>query len=140
MAPAIKAGLTLVVESRPPIAAQAADSEIWSADYWAKKGDVKLNLWRKRAGAPKAGEAAPVVFLVHGSSNSSRSSYDLSVPGNVAFEPPASVIQKWREWLTEFYGPHVAPAVIDLVAAEGPPRLVIPAPASAPAESETAEG
>ena len=25
---------------------------------------------------------------------------DLSVPGNVAFEVPASVIQKWREWLT----------------------------------------
>jgi signal transduction histidine kinase len=25
---------------------------------------------------------------------------DLSVPGSVAFEVPASVIQKWREWLT----------------------------------------
>ena len=62
--------------------AAAADTAIWSAEYWAKKGDVKLNLWRKRAGAPKAGEAAlPVVFLVHGSSNSSRSSYDLTVPG-----------------------------------------------------------
>ena len=51
-------------------------------DYWAKKGDVKLNLWRKRIGAPSPGEPArPVVFLVHGSSNSSRSSYDLTVPG-----------------------------------------------------------
>jgi alpha-beta hydrolase superfamily lysophospholipase len=62
---------------------QAADgAEIWSAEYWARKGDVKLNLWRKRVGAPKPGEAAlPVVFLVHGSSNSSRSSYDLTVPG-----------------------------------------------------------
>jgi pimeloyl-ACP methyl ester carboxylesterase len=60
----------------------AAAQEIWSQEYWAKKGDVKLNLWRKRMGAPKAGEAAlPVVFLVHGSSNSARSSYDLSVPG-----------------------------------------------------------
>src|SRR5215471_1992400 len=62
--------------------AQASDGPIWSAEYWAKKGDVKLNLWRKRVGAPKPGEAAlPVVFLVHGSSNSSRSSYDLTVPG-----------------------------------------------------------
>ena len=62
--------------------AQAADGEIWSAEYWAKKGDVKLNLWRKRVGAPKSGEVAPaIVFLVHGSSNSSRSSYDLTVPG-----------------------------------------------------------
>jgi pimeloyl-ACP methyl ester carboxylesterase len=43
---------------------------------------VKLNLWRKRIGAPRAGEAAlPIVFLVHGSSNSARSSYDLTVPG-----------------------------------------------------------
>ena len=43
---------------------------------------MKLNLWRKRAGAPKAGEKPrPVLFMVHGSSNSSRSSYDLSVPG-----------------------------------------------------------
>jgi len=43
---------------------------------------VKLNLWRKRVGAPKAGEKPlPVLFLVHGSSNSTRSSYDLAVPG-----------------------------------------------------------
>jgi len=55
---------------------------IWSAEYWAKKGDVRLNLWRKRASEPRPGEAAlPIVFLVHGSSNSARSSYDLSVPG-----------------------------------------------------------
>ena len=59
----------------------AAAEDIWSAEYWAKKDDVKLNLWRKRLGAPRAGEAAlPVVFLVHGSSNSARSSYDLNVP------------------------------------------------------------
>jgi alpha-beta hydrolase superfamily lysophospholipase len=58
------------------------EAEIWSAEYWAHKGDVKLNLWRKRAGAPKQGETKrPAVFLVHGSSNSSRASYDLTVPG-----------------------------------------------------------
>lgn len=62
--------------------ASAAEGEIWSAEYWAKKGDVKLNLWRKRVGTPKAGDVTkPPVFLVHGSSNSSRSSYDLTVPG-----------------------------------------------------------
>jgi len=62
--------------------AAAPAGDIWSAEYWAKKGDIKLNLWRKRIGAPKPGTAAlPVVFLVHGSSNSSRSSYDLTVPG-----------------------------------------------------------
>ena len=62
--------------------AQASDGAIWSAEYWAKKGDVALNLWRKRVGAPKPGEPPlPVLFLVHGSSNSARSSYDLTVPG-----------------------------------------------------------
>src|SRR5262249_29316939 len=62
--------------------AQASDGVIWSAEYWAKKGDVALNLWRKRVGAPKPGEPPlPLLFLVHGSSNSARSSYDLTVPG-----------------------------------------------------------
>ena len=65
-----------------PAGAQAAPAEIWSHEYWAQKGDVKLNLWRKRIGAPKSGEAPlPVLFLVHGSSLSSRASYDLSAPG-----------------------------------------------------------
>jgi alpha-beta hydrolase superfamily lysophospholipase len=64
----------------PAVAEPAGD--IWSAEYWAKKGNTKLNLWRKRMGAPAAGQAPrPAVFLVHGSSNSARSSYDLSVPG-----------------------------------------------------------
>jgi alpha-beta hydrolase superfamily lysophospholipase len=54
--------------------------DVQATEYWANKGSVKLYLWRKRA-VPKAGETQPVVLLVHGSSNSSRSSYDLSVPG-----------------------------------------------------------
>ena len=67
-------------------AAQAAPVEIWSQEYWAHKGDVKLNLWRKRVGAPNPGEQPrPVLFLVHGSSLSARSSYDLNVPGNANY-------------------------------------------------------
>jgi pimeloyl-ACP methyl ester carboxylesterase len=63
-------------------AAQSAPGAIWSSEYWAHKGEVKLNLWRKRIGAPKPGEAPlPILFLVHGSSMSGRSSYDLDVPG-----------------------------------------------------------
>lgn len=59
---------------------------IWSREYWAHRGDVKLNLWRKRATAPKSGEPAlPLLFLVHGSSLSARSSYDLTVPGNIDY-------------------------------------------------------
>src|ERR1700752_4979103 len=54
--------------------------EIQASEYWANKGSVKLYLYRKRV-APKLGEQQPAVFLVHGSSNSARSSYDLNVPG-----------------------------------------------------------
>jgi alpha-beta hydrolase superfamily lysophospholipase len=62
--------------------AEAATGEMWSHDYWAKKGDVSLYIYRKRMGAPKAKEPPrPVLFMVHGSSMSSRSSFDLTVPG-----------------------------------------------------------
>src|SRR5258708_39361091 len=81
----VAAGVSLAAGALAPGAAAqqtAAAEPIWSAEYWAQKGAVKLNLWRKRAGAPKPGEAPrPVLVLVHGSSNSSRSSLGLTVPG-----------------------------------------------------------
>ncbi|HEY6908381.1 MAG TPA: alpha/beta fold hydrolase [Myxococcales bacterium] len=62
--------------------ANAAPGRIWSAEYTAKKGDVSLYMYRKRLGAPRKGEPArPVLFMVHGSSISSRPTFDLSVPG-----------------------------------------------------------
>ena len=62
--------------------AAAAPVDVWSAEYWTKKGEINLNIYRKRIGAPVAGERPrPVLFMVHGSSNSSRTSYDLQVPG-----------------------------------------------------------
>jgi alpha-beta hydrolase superfamily lysophospholipase len=57
-----------------------AKPDIQASEYWANKGSVKLYLYRKRV-APKPGEQQPVLFLVHGSSNSARSSYDLNIPG-----------------------------------------------------------
>jgi pimeloyl-ACP methyl ester carboxylesterase len=63
-------------------AAPAAGGDIWSNEYWTKKGDLNLYIYRKRVGAPAAGERPrPVLFMVHGSSNSARTSYDLQVPG-----------------------------------------------------------
>jgi alpha-beta hydrolase superfamily lysophospholipase len=60
----------------------AATGPLWTAEYWARKGQVSLYLYRKRSNAPAAGERPlPVLFLVHGSSNSSRTSFDLTVPG-----------------------------------------------------------
>lgn len=51
---------------------------ITAKEYWAKKGDVDLYLYRKYAGSP---QNKPVLFLVHGSSLSALPGYDLQVPG-----------------------------------------------------------
>ena len=45
----------------------------------AHKGPVSLAMYRKHLATPTAGQ--PVLFLVHGSSLSARTSYDLAVPG-----------------------------------------------------------
>jgi pimeloyl-ACP methyl ester carboxylesterase len=63
-------------------AAAAPATRTWSAEYTAQKGSVSLAMYRKRATAPSGGHPAlPVLFLVHGSSLSARTSYDLAVPG-----------------------------------------------------------
>jgi alpha-beta hydrolase superfamily lysophospholipase len=88
-APAIAGGLAGLhfapalpaAEAAPAKAAEkiAPNKSIWSREYWAQKGDVKLYMFRKRAGAPPPEQAAlPVLFLVHGSSLSGRSSFDLN--------------------------------------------------------------
>jgi alpha-beta hydrolase superfamily lysophospholipase len=59
-----------------------SDGALWTAEYVAKKGDVSLQMYRKRVGAPMAGEPAkPVFFLVHGSSTGALASFDVHVPG-----------------------------------------------------------
>src|SRR3954469_11658732 len=73
---------TLLVPAAALAAESGTSSKVWSNEYWAQKGDVKLYMFRKRASAPKPGEKAlPVLFLIHGSSNSGRSSFDLATPG-----------------------------------------------------------
>ena len=80
----IGAGLVSGLSAAHAEGAGAAD--IWSQEYWASKGGTKLNLWRKRVGAPKSGEKPrPVLFMVHGSSFSTRVSYDMQIPGNVEY-------------------------------------------------------
>jgi len=82
-APAIVGGLALANAPREALAGTpsaakeksgAASEKIWSSEYWAQKGGIKLYMFRKRVGAPQAGKPAlPVLFLVHGSSISSAS-------------------------------------------------------------------
>ena len=88
-APAVVGGLATLGLTGGAFAEQAQSTaspgkdKIWSKDYWAQKGEVKLYMFRKLVGAPQTGKPAlPVLFLVHGSSTSSRSTFDLSVPGH----------------------------------------------------------
>ena len=55
-------------------------------EHWARKGDVKLFLWRKPAAAAPRG----TVLFVHGSSMSGRPTFDLHVPGR-----PHSSVMEW---------------------------------------------
>ena len=55
-------------------------------EYWTRKGDIRLFLWRK---AP-AGAAAGTILFVHGSSMASQPTFDLQVPGR-----PYSSVMDW---------------------------------------------
>ena len=60
----------------------APPTTYWNREYTAMKGDIKLQLYRRRAKAPVAGEAPlPVLILVHGSSMAALPAWDLTVPG-----------------------------------------------------------
>jgi len=73
----------------------AAPGKLWSNEYWTKKGDVSLYMYRKRASAPKPGESPlPLLFLVHGSSLSSRTTFDLATPGHGEY----SIMNVFARW------------------------------------------
>ena len=58
-------------------------TKILSNEYTARKGDVNLYMFRKRLSGVTESDlkSKPLLFLVHGSSMSARSSFDLTVPG-----------------------------------------------------------
>ena len=69
------------------IATPAHAEAVWFREYSAEKTrnghKIALAVYRKRLGAPHPGEPArPVLFLVHGSSTSALTSFDLVVPGH----------------------------------------------------------
>src|SRR5579872_3063922 len=112
-APAIAGGLALS-SAAPDAFAQPSGSQteksagsekMWSKEYWAQKGDVKLYLYRKRAGVPQAGKPAlPVLFLVHGSSTSS-AGFDLTVPGHGEYSLMDAFAQfGYDVWTMDFTG------------------------------------
>ena len=65
-----------LLSAKPP-------GDLTAEEHWAKKGDVELYLYRKFSPSARAANPdAPVLFLVHGSSFSARTTYDLSIPGH----------------------------------------------------------
>jgi alpha-beta hydrolase superfamily lysophospholipase len=82
----------------------AAAAGIESSEYWAEKGPVRLYLYRKRVAAPHGEQ--PVLFLVHGSSMSSRSTFDLSVPGDQGEYSLMNVFARrgWDVWTMDHEG------------------------------------
>ncbi len=68
----------------PAEAKAGPGGDVWSQGYVANKGSVKLALYRKWPGnlGGTPDKPLPVLFLVHGSSLSAQSSFDLSVPGS----------------------------------------------------------
>lgn len=79
---------------------------LWSAEYWAERGDVRLYVYRKRATAPQPGEKPlPVLFLVHGSTVSGRTTYDLVVPGRTDYSVMDHFAAKgWDVWTMDHEG------------------------------------
>jgi alpha-beta hydrolase superfamily lysophospholipase len=72
-----------VMAAGPQSAAASGYEKFVAEEHWTNKGDVKLYLYRKRIVSEGDGSKPqkPVLFLVHGSTPSSRGSYDLQVPG-----------------------------------------------------------
>lgn len=58
---------------------KTAAATIAAEEYWTHKNGVRLWVYRKFSGAPAA--QRPLLFLVHGSSYSSKTMFDLQVPG-----------------------------------------------------------
>lgn len=66
-------------------------SDIVAKEYWVKKGDVDLFVYRKYQGDPTG---KPVFFMVHGSSFCGKTGFDLEVPGKSDY----SFMNKFAEW------------------------------------------
>ncbi|HLK32986.1 MAG TPA: alpha/beta hydrolase [Terriglobales bacterium] len=97
----------MAAQTPPGASAGAAEHKIWSHEYWAKKGDVSLYIFRKRMGNPAEDhEKRPILFLAHGSSVSSRPTFDLQVPGH---DDEYSLMDKFASygfdvWTMDFEG------------------------------------
>jgi len=72
----------------------ADTADVVGEEYWTKKGDVDLFMYRKTCPGTGADGTRPVLFLVHGSSQAARTSYDLKGPGDDEY----SVMNVFAKW------------------------------------------
>ncbi|MEQ1886343.1 MAG: alpha/beta hydrolase [Bryobacteraceae bacterium] len=95
-APAAGSSVAFAQNVAKKVAPDSVGRKPWAGEYWAQKNaNVKLYMYRKRAATPKASEAPlPVLLLVHGSSLSSRSTFDLATPGKGEY----SVMNVFAGW------------------------------------------
>ena len=68
----------LPVAAAPPAAGPAP---VYAQEYWTEKKGIKLWVYRKNTG----GAAKPLLFLVHGSSYSAKTMFDLTVPDRLDY-------------------------------------------------------
>ena len=88
-------------------ASAAGNGVIKAEEFWTDKGtdngDVKLYIYRKRL-VDDGNEAKPVLFLVHGSTPSSRGSFDLQVPGREYSLMDHMAGRGWDVWTMDHEG------------------------------------
>ena len=92
------------VAGLPPAPASAAGKGVIQAEeFWTDKDEVKLYIYRKRL-VDDGSEAKPVLFLVHGSTPSSRGSFDLQVPGREYSLMDHMAGRGWDVWTMDHEG------------------------------------
>jgi len=79
----IASPLALPQAAPQAVAVAASKAPIVAEEYWAHKNGVKLWVYRKYSGPSKT--RRPLLFLVHGSSYSGKTMFDLQVPDRVDY-------------------------------------------------------
>jgi pimeloyl-ACP methyl ester carboxylesterase len=107
----------------------ATTGDIIAEEHWARKGEVDLYMHRKYSPSARAKQPSlPLLFLVHGSSFSARTTYDLEIPEHGEYSLMNAMARRGYDVWTmdhEGYGrssrtdgfAYVADGVADLTAA-----------------------
>jgi len=99
----LAAGAAVLAAQAVPTQSVAANGEIKAEEFWANKGGVRLYIYRKRL-VSDGNEAKPVLFLVHGSTPSSRGSFDLQVPNRQYSVMDEMAGLGWDVWTMDHEG------------------------------------